>query len=42
MEADITLGGILLGRDFWLEGRNLGKLGPNGKTSEEIREFSAS
>jgi hypothetical protein len=41
MEAAITLGGILLGRDFWLEGRNLGKLGLNGKTCQEIRGFSA-
>jgi opine dehydrogenase len=37
MEAVVTLGNALLGRDFWREGRSLEKLGLAGKSSAEIQ-----
>ena len=37
MEAVVTLGNALLGRDFWREGRSLEKLGLAGKGPDEIR-----
>ncbi len=37
--AIIDLGSILLGRDYWTEGRTVKRLGLEGMTIEEIREF---
>jgi len=40
MEAVVTLGNALLGRDFWREGRSLEKLGLAGKGPDEIRRIT--
>ena len=40
MEAVVTLGSALLGRDFWREGRTLEKLGLAGKSAEDIRALA--
>lgn len=37
--AIIDIGGILVGRDFWTEGRTVEKLGLSGLTVEQVREF---
>lgn len=39
MDAVAHMGGALLGRDFWKEGRTAEKMGLAGKTVEEIKEF---
>jgi opine dehydrogenase len=39
MQAVVTLGSILLERDFWREGRSLEKLGLDKKSPEEIRRL---
>ena len=39
MQAVVTLGSILLERDFWREGRTLEKLGLERKSPEEIRRL---
>jgi opine dehydrogenase len=40
MRAVVELGGTLLGRDFWREGRSLEKLGLAGAGPEEIRRMT--
>jgi opine dehydrogenase len=37
--AIIDLGSILLDRDYWAKGRTVKRLGLEGMTIEEIREF---
>lgn len=39
MRAVVELGNVLLGRDFWTEGRSLEKLGLAGKSPEEVRRL---
>jgi opine dehydrogenase len=39
MRAVVDLANVLLGRDFWREGRSLEKLGLAGKTPQEIRRL---